>query len=238
MSGSCNSEADSEGGQGSVGIAAVVAERGGEVDRPNVAEHAGGEVAQGCHDLRRGPGAELGGVFCEGTSHTWCSRFSIAQRPSATSQSACSRWVCSASAVTTAPARSTGAGSGTKPSRAPPRERRRPHVAPAPCGWCAPWPPITPAKTSASRRTRVRWMVASDGAESRSGASRRAPSAARTGWGVSEAQGGASDQESAPGNWRPGRRATLAANAQTARPGGAVSGPEGLTEASAPVQRW
>jgi hypothetical protein len=39
MSGSCKSEADSEGGQGSGGIAAVVAERGGEVDRPNVAEH-------------------------------------------------------------------------------------------------------------------------------------------------------------------------------------------------------
>ncbi|HET6748206.1 MAG TPA: hypothetical protein VFL71_03010 [Actinomycetes bacterium] len=31
-----------------------------------MAEHADGEVAQGCHDLRRGPGAELGGVFCEG----------------------------------------------------------------------------------------------------------------------------------------------------------------------------
>jgi hypothetical protein len=31
-----------------------------------VAEHADGEVAQGCHDLRRGPGAELGGVCCEG----------------------------------------------------------------------------------------------------------------------------------------------------------------------------
>jgi hypothetical protein len=44
----------------------VVTERGGEVDRPRPAEHADGQVAQGCHDGGAGVGAELGGVLTEG----------------------------------------------------------------------------------------------------------------------------------------------------------------------------
>jgi len=63
MSGS--SEADAKGGQGSVGVAAVIPEPGGEVDRPGAAQHADDQVAQGRHDLGRGPGAHPGGVFCE-----------------------------------------------------------------------------------------------------------------------------------------------------------------------------
>jgi hypothetical protein len=64
MSGS--SQTDPEGGQGSVGVAAVVTQRGGEVARPGAAEYADSQVAQGRHDLGRRPGPELGGVFCEG----------------------------------------------------------------------------------------------------------------------------------------------------------------------------
>jgi hypothetical protein len=44
----------------------VVAQRGGEVDRPGPAEHADDEVAQAGHDLRAGPGPDLGGVLGEG----------------------------------------------------------------------------------------------------------------------------------------------------------------------------
>jgi hypothetical protein len=44
----------------------VVAQRGGEVDWPGAAERADGEVAQAGHDLRAGPGAQLGGVLGEG----------------------------------------------------------------------------------------------------------------------------------------------------------------------------
>jgi hypothetical protein len=47
-------------------MAAVIAERGGEVDRPGAAQHADGQVAQGRHDLRGGPGADPGGVLGEG----------------------------------------------------------------------------------------------------------------------------------------------------------------------------
>jgi hypothetical protein len=41
----------------------VVAERGGEVDRPRSAEHPDREVGQGRHDLQGGAGAELAGVL-------------------------------------------------------------------------------------------------------------------------------------------------------------------------------
>jgi hypothetical protein len=44
----------------------MVAERGGEVDRPSAAERADGEVAQARHDLGAGPGPGLGGVLGEG----------------------------------------------------------------------------------------------------------------------------------------------------------------------------
>ena len=44
----------------------MVAERGGEVDRPSAAERADGEVAQAGHDLRAGRGPDLGGVLGEG----------------------------------------------------------------------------------------------------------------------------------------------------------------------------
>jgi hypothetical protein len=60
------SEGDLEGGERSAWVAGVVAEGGGEVDRPGSAEHADGEVAQAGHDLRGGAGAELGGVLGEG----------------------------------------------------------------------------------------------------------------------------------------------------------------------------
>ena len=49
-----------------MGVAAGIAERGGEVDRPGAAQHADGQVAQGRHDLRGGPGPDLGGVLGEG----------------------------------------------------------------------------------------------------------------------------------------------------------------------------
>jgi hypothetical protein len=44
-------EPDPEGRQGSVGVAAVEPERRG-IDRSCSAEHADGQVAHGCHDLR------------------------------------------------------------------------------------------------------------------------------------------------------------------------------------------
>jgi hypothetical protein len=62
---SASSEGDAEGGQGSVWVTGVLAEGGGEVDRPGAAQRADGQVAQAGHDLRAGPGAQLGGVFGE-----------------------------------------------------------------------------------------------------------------------------------------------------------------------------
>jgi hypothetical protein len=59
---SVSSEGDPEGGERSTWVAGVVAEGGGEVDRPGSAEHADGEVAQAGHDLWAGPGADLGGA--------------------------------------------------------------------------------------------------------------------------------------------------------------------------------
>jgi hypothetical protein len=60
------SEGDPEGGEGSGGVAGVVTEGSGEVDRPGAAEHADGEVAQAGHDVGAGAGAALGGVLGEG----------------------------------------------------------------------------------------------------------------------------------------------------------------------------
>ena len=64
MSGS--SEGDPEGGEGAGGVAGVVAEGGGEVDRPRPAEHADGEVTQAGHNVGAGPDADLGAVLGEG----------------------------------------------------------------------------------------------------------------------------------------------------------------------------
>jgi hypothetical protein len=72
--------------------------------------------------------------------------------------------------------------------------------------------PMAPASASASRRARGRRMVASAGTAKWSGASRRAPSAARTGWGASAAQSAiAAIDRRRPGprrrpwpGWRPG----------------------------------
>ena len=64
----------------------------------------------------------------------------------------------------------------------------------------------------------------------------------RAGVWPSRHQGGASDQESAAGGRRPGRRATLAATAATSRPGVAVSGPEPNRDSRRPAavspRRW
>jgi hypothetical protein len=49
-----SSESDSEGGQGSVWVAGLAAERGGDVDRPGPAGHADDQVVQGCHDAWAG----------------------------------------------------------------------------------------------------------------------------------------------------------------------------------------
>ena len=64
MSGS--SEGDPEGGEGPGGVAGVVAQGGGEVDRPRAAEHADDQVAQACHDLGGGADPDPGGVLGEG----------------------------------------------------------------------------------------------------------------------------------------------------------------------------
>src|SRR4029450_13702523 len=63
---SVSSEADPEGGAWWGRVAGVVAEGGGEVDRPRVAEHADGEVAQAGHDAGAGASAKLGGGLGEG----------------------------------------------------------------------------------------------------------------------------------------------------------------------------
>jgi hypothetical protein len=60
------SEADPEGGEGSVWVAGVAAQRGGDVDRPRPTEHPDDQVAQGRHDVRAGAGADLGAVLGEG----------------------------------------------------------------------------------------------------------------------------------------------------------------------------
>ena len=44
-------EEDPEGRQGPGGVAGVVAERGGEVDRPRLAQDPDDSVAQGRHDV-------------------------------------------------------------------------------------------------------------------------------------------------------------------------------------------
>jgi hypothetical protein len=43
----------------------VVAQPGGEVDRPGPAEHADHQVAQAGHDVGAAAGADLGGVLSE-----------------------------------------------------------------------------------------------------------------------------------------------------------------------------
>ena len=50
------SRGDAEGGQGPGGVAGVVAQRGGEVDRPCPAEHTDDKVAQTGQDLQASPG--------------------------------------------------------------------------------------------------------------------------------------------------------------------------------------
>jgi hypothetical protein len=64
-----------------VGVAGVLAEGGGEVDRPGVAERADDQVAQAGHDLRAGPGAQLGGVLGECHVPDVIKGFSIAKCP-------------------------------------------------------------------------------------------------------------------------------------------------------------
>ena len=64
MSGS--SERDSQSGQGPSRVAAVIAQRGGEVDRPRAAKHADDQVAQAGHDLRAAASAQLRGVLGKG----------------------------------------------------------------------------------------------------------------------------------------------------------------------------
>ena len=64
MSGSSGD--DPEGGQGPGGVAGVVAEGGGEVDRPGAAQRADGQVAQAGHDVWAGAGSDPGGVLGKG----------------------------------------------------------------------------------------------------------------------------------------------------------------------------
>jgi hypothetical protein len=78
---SVSSEADAEGGEWPVGVAAVVAQRGGEVDRPGPAERADGQVAQAGYDLRAGPGPAWEASSAKVTSRTSCRPFSIVQCP-------------------------------------------------------------------------------------------------------------------------------------------------------------
>ena len=78
---SVSSEGDSEGVEWSAWVAAVVAERGSEVDWPGAAERADDQVAQAGHDLWAGPGPDLGGVLGEGHIADVCRPFSIAQCP-------------------------------------------------------------------------------------------------------------------------------------------------------------
>src|SRR4030095_1771680 len=69
MSGSSvatGAECDAEGGQGSVWVAGVAAQRGGDVDRSGAAEDADDQVAEGRHDAGAAAGAQLRGVLAEG----------------------------------------------------------------------------------------------------------------------------------------------------------------------------
>ena len=59
-------ERDAEGGQGSVWVAGVAAQRGGGVDRPRLVQHPDDQVAQRRHDVRAAAAADLGGVLGEG----------------------------------------------------------------------------------------------------------------------------------------------------------------------------
>jgi hypothetical protein len=52
--------------QGPGGVAGLVAQRGGEVDLPGLAEHPDHRVAQAGHDVRADAAADLGGVLGEG----------------------------------------------------------------------------------------------------------------------------------------------------------------------------
>jgi hypothetical protein len=61
-----SSEADPKSGRRSVWVAGVAAQRGGDVDRPDLAEHSDGQVAQAGHDIGSGAGADPGGVLTEG----------------------------------------------------------------------------------------------------------------------------------------------------------------------------
>ena len=87
---SVSSEADPEGGEGSVWVAGVAAQGGREVDRPRPAERPDGEAAQDRHDVWGGAGADLGGVLTEVTSRMWCSA-SMAQCPRSRSASRAGR---------------------------------------------------------------------------------------------------------------------------------------------------
>jgi hypothetical protein len=75
--------------------------------------------------------------------------------------------------------------------------------------WSESHAPITAASAVGSTRPRVRRMVASAGTTHRSGASRRAPSAARTGWGASAAHSAIAATDRAPA------RTAAAARAQS-----------------------
>ena len=66
-----SSKADAEGGKWSAWVAAVVAQRGSEVDRPSSAERADDEVAQAGHHLRCGPSADLGQVAKQVRGFGW-----------------------------------------------------------------------------------------------------------------------------------------------------------------------
>src|SRR6266542_180347 len=99
-----------------------------------MAEHADGQVAQGCHDGWAGAGADPAGVLGEGDvadpvqavlagpvsakvvgEPSWAALLERQARLPVTSRSAASGWVCSASAVTSTPSRFSGASS---PARA------------------------------------------------------------------------------------------------------------------------
>jgi hypothetical protein len=65
-----------------VGVGAgMVAERGGEVDRPSPAQHPDDQVAQAGHDVRPTPVRTWEASSAKATSRTWCRPFSIAQCP-------------------------------------------------------------------------------------------------------------------------------------------------------------
>jgi hypothetical protein len=78
MSGS--SEGDPEGGEGSGGVAGVVTEGSGEVDRPGAAEHADGQgLRRQAMTLGPVPVRTWEASSAKVVSRTWCRPFSIAQ---------------------------------------------------------------------------------------------------------------------------------------------------------------